>query len=144
MTMTNSVSSSRALGERIATLDAVVSRLASDAEWLRQEAQRLRAQHAKIRLGNRKPLWFLMRLRHEQLPICVVEPSEIRYVSVLAATGLIEAQMGAFPATGRYAAPSLATVTRITDYGRAEIARIGELPKPIPSSVQLVRGPRLL
>jgi hypothetical protein len=142
--MTDLNSSSGELGKRIAALNAVLSRVTMDAEWLREEAQRLRARHAKIRLGNRKPLWFLMRLRHEQLPICVVEPSEIRYVSVLAATGLIEAQMGAFPASGRYAAPTLATVTRITEYGRAEIARIGELPKPIPSSVQLARGPRLL
>jgi hypothetical protein len=142
--MTDSISVSSALGERIATLDSVVSRLANDAAWLREEAERLRAQQAKIRLANRKPMWFLMRLRHEDLPICVVEPSEIRHVSVLAATGLIEAQMGAFPATDRYAAPRLATVTRITDYGRAEIARIGEIPKPVPSSLQLLRGPRLL
>jgi hypothetical protein len=140
--MTDSISSGD-LGARIAALNAVLSGLTLDAEWLREEAQRLRARHAKIRLGHRKPLWFLMRLRHEQLPICVVEPSEIRYVSVLAATGLIEAQMGGFPATGQHAAPTLATVTRITEYGRAEIARIGELPKPIPSSVQPVRGPQM-
>lgn len=37
------------------------------------------------------PLLFLQRLQREALPYQVTEPSEVRRVSVLAATGLIEA-----------------------------------------------------
>jgi hypothetical protein len=132
------------LGERIAAINAVVRELSEEAERLREEARCLRLEHARARLGNRMPLWFLMRLQHEQFPVRVVEPGEIRYVSVLTATGLIEAEVGALEATTRYAASRLATVTRITEDGRAEIARIGDLPKPAAASLQLARGLRLM
>ena len=65
------------------------------------------------------PLLFLMRLLHTQLPVQVVEPEEIRDVSVLMATGLIEAKMTALQPEGLYAKASMATVESITDEGLA-------------------------
>lgn len=121
-------SESADLAERITALNAVVQRLSEDAEWLRGEAKRLRTEDAHRRLGTRMPLWFLLQLHHEQLPIEIVEPAEIRCVSVLTATGLIEAEIGALGATARYAASQQAKVTRITEDGREEIARIGGAP----------------
>lgn len=41
------------------------------------------------------PLLFLMRLQQVQLPVRVADPEEVRYVSVLLATGLIEAEIRA-------------------------------------------------
>lgn len=122
------------LGARIAALNAVVRQLSDDAQWLRAEAKRLRTEHARTRLGNRMPLWFLLQLQHEEFPVRVFEPGEVRYVSVLTATGLVEAEIGALEATGRYAPSRAATVRRITEYGHAEIARIEDMPEPAPAS----------
>jgi len=122
------------LAERIAALNAVVRQLSEDAQWLRAEAKRLRTEHARTRLGNRMPLWFLLQLQHEEFPVRVFEPGEVRYVSVLTATGLVEAEIGALEATGRYAPSRAATVRRITEYGHAEIAKIEDVPEPAPAS----------
>jgi hypothetical protein len=130
-------SESADLAERITALNAVVKRLSEDAEWLRGEAKRLRTEEANRRLGTRMPLWFLLQLQHEQLPIEIVEPAEIRCVSALTATGLIEAEIGALGATARYAASQLVTVTRITEGGRAAIARIGSAPMSMAGSSQV-------
>jgi hypothetical protein len=56
-----------------------------------------------------------------QLPAPITDPEDIRAVSVLLATGLIEAQIQALDSTGRYTAPRVATVTRITAAGLAEL-----------------------
>ena len=40
------------LGERIASLNAVLRQLSEDAEWLRDEARRLRTQHASVSVGH--------------------------------------------------------------------------------------------
>ncbi|MET3441406.1 hypothetical protein ABIC94_002164 [Variovorax paradoxus] len=122
------------VGERIAALNAVVRQLSEDAQWLREEAKRLRIQHARTRLGSRMPLWFLLQLQLEELPVRVFEPEEVRYVSVLTATGLVEAEIGALEATARYTPSRAATVTRITEHGHAEIARIEDMPEPAPAS----------
>jgi hypothetical protein len=71
------------------------------------------------------PLLFLMKLQQRRLPLRVVKAEEIRRVSVLLATGLIEAEIGALAPTVRYAASQVATVVRITEAGFAEI-RMGE------------------
>lgn len=73
------------------------------------------------------PLLFLMSLQHVQLPIRITNPEEIRHVSVLLATGLIEATILARKgALTRYnTRPILATVLSITDDGRSEIAAMG-------------------
>lgn len=90
------------------------------------------------------PLSFLCRLQHVQLPVQVAEPQEIRHVCVLAATGLIEAEFVALNARAPYALPGLATVFRITDEGRAEIAKRETVPKHEATPVQLVGGLRLM
>lgn len=69
------------------------------------------------------PLLFLMKLQHRRLPLRVVKSEEIRRVSVLLATGLIEAEIQALDSTTRYAPSQAATVIRITEEGLAEIRR---------------------
>jgi hypothetical protein len=70
------------------------------------------------------PYLFLMRLLHVQLPIHITAPDDIRAASVLAATGLIEAEIQALESTVRYATSRFAKVTRITEDGYAELARM--------------------
>jgi hypothetical protein len=132
------------LGERIAALNAVVRRLSEDSQWLRAEAKRLRTEHARTHLENRMPLWFLLQLQHEELPVRVFEAGEVRSVSVLAATGLVEAEIGALEATARYAPSRAATITRITEHGHAEIARIEDMPTPAPASTLSAQGVRAI
>jgi hypothetical protein len=74
------------------------------------------------------PLFFLMRLQHVQLPVRVGCPDELRQVSVLVATGLIEAEIAPADPSGRYALSRLATVLRITEAGRAELAAMNRSP----------------
>jgi hypothetical protein len=93
---------------------------------------------------GRIPLSFLIRLQHEELPVLVAEPEEIRHVSVLSATGLIDANIPAFRPTARYTSPRLVTVVRITEEGRAWLTELGEAPKPVATSMQLVQGLRLM
>lgn len=90
------------------------------------------------------PLLFLLRLQHEQLPVRVASPEELRHVSVLMATGLIEAEILAPKSAARYAASRAATVVRITEAGRAEIAKMGDVPEPAKTAVQFARGLRLM
>jgi hypothetical protein len=89
---------------------------------------------------SRMPLSFLVRLQHEEFPVRVVEPEEIRHVSVLSATGLIDANIPALHPTVRYASPRLVTVTRITEEGRAWLMALGEAPKPATATMKLGRG----
>ena len=90
------------------------------------------------------PLLFLMRLVRTQLPVQVVEPEEIRDVSVLIATGLIEAKISALQPTGLYAKASMATVEGITDEGLAEIAKMGDAPRFAKTSMRFAGGLRLM
>jgi hypothetical protein len=89
------------------------------------------------------PLLFLMRLQHVQLPIRVASPEEIRNVSVLQATGLIEADIGWLGAT-QCTAIRVATVVRITEAGLAEIAKMGDMPEHVKTSMQFAREFRLI
>lgn len=128
------------LAERIAALNAVVTQLSEEAARLREEAQRLQTEHARIRAGGRTPLWFLLQLQYEEFPLGVIGPKEVQCVSVLTATGLIEAEMAPLNAAARYAAlPVVATVTRITEHGHAEIARIEDMPDRAPASMPSAR-----
>ncbi|KQU91603.1 hypothetical protein ASC78_01325 [Variovorax sp. Root318D1] len=90
------------------------------------------------------PLLFLMRLLRTQLPVQVVEPEEIRDVSVLIATGLIEARITALQPAGRYTKASIATVEGITDEGLAEIAKLGDIRNFAQTSMRFSRGARLM
>jgi len=76
----------------------------------------------------RMPLRFLLRLRHEQLPVRVAHMEELRAVSVLVATGLIEAEIAALQPTSVYASARMAMVRRITEEGLAEIAKMDHAP----------------
>lgn len=90
------------------------------------------------------PLLFLMRLLRTQLPVQVVEPEEVRDVSLLMATGLIEAKISALTPAGLYAKASMATVEGITDEGLAEIAKMGDAPRFAKPSMRFARGLRLM
>jgi len=90
------------------------------------------------------PLLFLMRLQQVQLPVRVANPEEVRYVSVLLATGLIEAEIRALRSNGRYAVSQVATVVRITEDGLAEIAKMGDIPELVKTSMRFARGLRLM
>jgi hypothetical protein len=91
------------------------------------------------------PLSFLMRLLHTQLPVQVVEPDEIRDVSVLMATGLIEAKITSLESAGPYArTASMATVAGITEEGFAEIAKLGDIRNFTQRSMRFARGARLM
>lgn len=74
------------------------------------------------------PLLFLMRLAYVQLPFQVNRPEEIIYVSVLKATGLIEAEFTpTLGANGRYTSTQTAIVACITDEGMAELDRLRDV-----------------
>ena len=67
---------------------------------------------------------FLLRLHHLKLPLRVESPDEIKLVSVLKATGLIEAEIHPhFDPVAKYVQPQFATVICITDEGLAELAK---------------------
>jgi hypothetical protein len=65
---------------------------------------------------------FLVRLQHVRLPLSIENPEEIKHVSVLKATGLIEAEIHPrFQPGAPYVQPRTATVTCITDEGMAQL-----------------------
>ncbi|MBT2332549.1 hypothetical protein J7E49_01295 [Variovorax paradoxus] len=71
------------------------------------------------------PLTFLMSLQHVSLPKKVVTPEDVRHVSILKATGLIEAAIApALDGSGKYRNARNAVVTRITEAGITEIDRM--------------------
>jgi len=90
------------------------------------------------------PLLLLLRLRRVQLPVRVTDPDEVRQISVLLATGLIEAEFAIIKARARHAVSRVATVTRITEEGLAEIASAGKMPESAQSFIRFPGGLRLL
>jgi hypothetical protein len=71
------------------------------------------------------PLLFLMRLACVQFPFRVIRPEEVVYVSVLKATGLIEAEFTPpLGANGKYVPTQAAIVACITDEGLVELERL--------------------
>lgn len=82
------------------------------------------------------PLLFLLRLQHMQLPVRVSCPEELRHVSVLLATGLIDGEILALESTARYTASKLAKVVRITEAGMKEIAKMGDWRELVKTPVQ--------
>jgi hypothetical protein len=74
------------------------------------------------------PLLFLMRLACVQLPFQVVRPEEVMYVSVLKATGLIEAEFTPpLSSNGKYVPTQTAIVACITDEGIVELERLRDV-----------------
>jgi len=90
------------------------------------------------------PLFFLLRLQHVQLPVRVTDPEEVRYVSVLLATGLIEAVFVSIRSRTRHCVEQVATVTRITEAGLAEVATAGKSPPVAQPFIRFVGGLRLM
>lgn len=76
------------------------------------------------------PLFCLMRLQHACFPLRLDKPEDVRRISVLAATGLVEAEFNAPAALrGSYVAPQIAVVKGITSDGLQELARfVNERP----------------
>jgi hypothetical protein len=74
------------------------------------------------------PLFCLMRLQHARFPLRLDRPEDVRRISVLAATGLVEAEFAAPAAnTGAYVAPQVVVVTGITNDGLQELKQfVGE------------------
>lgn len=67
-------------------------------------------------------LYFLMKLRHARFPVRIDEPEEIKFVTVLKATGLIEANIEPpLVPTRTYVAAQIASVICITEEGMAEL-----------------------
>ncbi|RST54967.1 hypothetical protein EJI00_00425 [Variovorax sp. DXTD-1] len=90
------------------------------------------------------PLSFLYRLKHVQLPVRVVEREELLHVSVLLATGLIEAEITTLKPGAPYVPLRLAIVIGITENGHAELAKMSEVAVPVSTSMQFSRGFRLM
>lgn len=74
------------------------------------------------------PLFCLMRLQHARFPLRLEKPEDVRRISVLAATGLVEAEFNTPPALkGAYVVPRIVVVKRITEDGMQELERfVGE------------------
>lgn len=89
------------------------------------------------------PLLFLMKLQHVRLPVRVMYPEELQHVSALAAAGLIEAEITPRNPTAPHASSCVATVLGITENGIAEIAKMGDLPELVKTSMRFTRGIRL-
>jgi len=91
------------------------------------------------------PLFFLLRLQRVQLPVRVTDPEEVRKVSVLLATGLIEAEFSTIKSRTRHTAEQVATVTRITEEGLTEAAAtVGTSPAFALPFVRFAGGLRLM
>jgi len=73
--------------------------------------------------GSSVPLTYLLHLEHARLPLHVTDAQDVRRVSVLKATGLVEAEIDpAFDPGGNYRLAQAALVVCITEDGHAEIA----------------------
>lgn len=87
------------------------------------------------------PLLYLLYLQTAALPKVVTRPEDVQYVSVLTATGLIEADIA--PASdpgGKYHVARTATVTRITEDGLEEINKLLDAPRRNARTLQIARN----
>ena len=90
------------------------------------------------------PILLLLRLQRVQLPVRVTDPEEVRQVSTLVATGLIEAEFESIRTRARHAVWHVATVTRITEEGVTELAATGNVPRPTGTFIRFPGGLRVL
>jgi hypothetical protein len=105
----------------------------------REQAPNL--DNKRIKEVTAMPLFYLLSLQHVTLPKVVTRPEDVQHVSVLKATGLIEAEIApASDAAGKYNAARTATVTRITEDGFAEINKMLNEPRRMERTLQLVRN----
>jgi hypothetical protein len=86
------------------------------------------------------PLLYLLYLQTVVLPKVVTRPEDVQYGSVLKATGLVDADIApAADGGGKYSVARTATVTRITEDGMAEIAKLLLTPRRTPRTQQMTR-----
>lgn len=72
------------------------------------------------------PIAYLLYLMQMRLPAKVIDPHELKLISLLKATELIEAELQtAGSSQVRYLETRAAIVTRVTENGLAELARMG-------------------
>jgi hypothetical protein len=91
--------------------------------------------------GSAMPLFYLLSLQTALLPKVVTRPEDVQYVSVLKATGLVEADIApASDAGGKYQIARTATVTRITEDGLAEINKMLHEPRRRARTLQIARN----
>ncbi|MCR8958786.1 hypothetical protein M0765_013930 [Variovorax sp. S2] len=90
------------------------------------------------------PILLLLRLQRVQLPVRVTDPEEVRQVSMLVATGLIEAEFESIRTRARHAVWHVATVTRITEEGITELAAASNVPQPKRTFIRFPGGLRVL
>jgi hypothetical protein len=90
------------------------------------------------------PLSLLSRLQRVQLPVCVTHPDEVRKISVLLATGLVEAEFSTIPSHIRHAEECVATVTRITEEGLAELETVSGAATYAKPLIRFSGGLRLM
>ncbi|WPG40944.1 hypothetical protein [Variovorax sp. EBFNA2] len=90
------------------------------------------------------PILLLLRLQRVQLPVRVTDTEEVRQVSMLVATGLIEAEFEAIRTQARQAVWHVAIVTRITEEGMAELAAVSDVPRSTQTCIRLPGGLRVL
>ncbi|MDQ0028035.1 hypothetical protein J2X90_005871 [Variovorax paradoxus] len=87
------------------------------------------------------PLFYLLSLQHVTLPKVVTRPEDVQHVSVLKATGLIEAEIAsALDSAGKYNVARTAVVLRITEDGDAEINRMLNEPRRSARTLQIARN----
>jgi hypothetical protein len=87
------------------------------------------------------PLFYLLSLQYVDLPKVVTRAEDVQHVSVLKATGLIEAEIApALDPAGKYNVARTAVVTRITEDGHAEISKMVNEPRRMGRAVQMVRN----
>ena len=87
------------------------------------------------------PLFYLLSLQHAVLPKVVMRPEDVLHVSVLKATGLIEAEIAsALDSAGKYNVARTAVVLRITEDGDAEINRMLNEPRRSARTLQIARN----
>ncbi|MET3440882.1 hypothetical protein ABIC94_001637 [Variovorax paradoxus] len=87
------------------------------------------------------PLFYLLYLQNVALPKVVTRPEDVQCVSVLKATGLVEADIApASDSGGKYHIARTATVTRITEDGIAEINRMLHEPRRTARTLQIARN----
>ena len=90
------------------------------------------------------PLSFLSRLHRVQLPVRVTDPEEVRKVSVLLATGLIEVEFNVIKSRAVRDGNRVPTVIRITEDGLAELATAGASASFAKPLIRFSGGLRLM
>jgi hypothetical protein len=90
------------------------------------------------------PLTYLLKIAHGRFPLEVTHAPDIRHVSILKATGLVEARISsAVGGGGIYRKAEIAVVFGLTDEGRRELfAMRSRLPATLPGSSQRARERR--